>query len=61
MIDDNVVVLDEKLHYKIWHTLDFTHLAMLLEGKLTLDRFASWCNVFDDIVAVLEIKLPYKS
>ena len=34
---------------------------MLLEGKLTRARFASRCNVFDDNVAVLDGKLPYKS
>ena len=33
----------------------------MLEGKLTPVRFASWCNVFDDNVAVLDEKLPYKS
>ena len=27
---------------------------MLLEEKLTLTRFASWCNAFDDNVAVLD-------
>ena len=34
---------------------------MLLEGKLTLAILASWCNVFDDNVTVLDEKLPYKS
>ena len=34
---------------------------MLLEGKLTPSRFASWCNVFYDNVAMLDEKLPYKS
>ena len=34
---------------------------MLLEGKLTLARFASWCNVFDNNVAMLDGKLPYES
>jgi len=34
---------------------------MLLEEKLTLARFASWCNAFDDNVAVLDEKLPYES
>ena len=34
---------------------------MLLEGKLTLARFPSWCNVFDNNVAVLDGKLPYES
>ena len=34
---------------------------MLLEEKLTQAIFASWCNVFDDNVAVLDGKLPYKS
>ena len=29
----------------------------MLEGKLTLVRFSSWCNVFDDNVAVLDGKL----
>ena len=33
---------------------------MLLEGKLTSTRFTSWCNVFDDNVAVLDGKLPYE-
>ena len=34
---------------------------MLLEGKLTPARFLSWCNVFDDNMAVLDGKLPYES
>ena len=34
------------------NTLTLTHRAMLLEGKLTPARFLSWCNVFDDNVAV---------
>ena len=34
---------------------------MLLEGKLTRARFASWCNVFDDNMAVLDGKIPYES
>ena len=34
---------------------------MLLEGKLTLARFASWCNVFDDNVVVLDEKLLNES
>ena len=55
------VVLDGKIVYESQHTLGFTHCAMLLEGKLTPARFASWCNVFDDIVVVLDRKLPYKS
>ena len=38
----------------------FTHCAMFLEGKLTLARFASWCNVFDDNVTVLDGKIPYE-
>ena len=29
MIDDNVVVLDEKLHYENLHTLDFLHYATI--------------------------------
>ena len=33
----------------------------MLEGKLTLARFPSWCNVFDDNVAVLDGKLPYEN
>ena len=33
---------------------------MLLKGKLTPTRFPSWCNVFDDNVAVLDGKLPYE-
>ena len=40
--------------------LTFTHRAMLLKEKLTSARFASWCNVFDDNVAVLDEKLPYE-
>ena len=42
------------------NTLSFTHHAKL-EGKLTPARFASWCNVFDENVAVLDEKLPYKN
>ena len=34
---------------------------MMLERKITLARFASWCNVFDDNVAILDEKLPYES
>ena len=34
---------------------------MLLEEKITLDRFPSWCNVFDNNVDVLDGKLPYES
>ena len=60
MLDDNVVVLDRKIPYEGHHTLGLTHHAMLLEGKLTLARFASWCNVFDDNVVVLDVKLPYE-
>ena len=41
--------------------LTFTHRAMLLEEKLTPARFASWCNVFEDNVTVLDGKLPYES
>ena len=41
VFDNNVVVLDEKLPYRSQHTLAFTHRVMLLEGKLTLSRFAS--------------------
>ena len=33
---------------------------MLLEGKLTPARFPSWCNVFDDNVAMLDGKIPYE-
>ena len=33
----------------------------MLEGKITLARFSSWCNVIDDNVAVLYGKLPYES
>ena len=33
---------------------------MLLEEKLTPDRFPSWCNVFDNNVDVLDGKLPYE-
>ena len=29
--------------------------------KLTLARFASWCNVFDNNVAMLDGKLSYES
>ena len=29
VIDDNVVVLNGKLHYESLHTLDFTHHAMI--------------------------------
>ena len=29
VIDDNVVVLDEKIHYENLHTLDFTHRATI--------------------------------
>ena len=29
MIDDNVVLLDGKLHYEILHTLEFTHRATI--------------------------------
>jgi len=32
---------------------------MLLEGKLTLGRFSSWCNIFDDDMVVLDGKPPY--
>ena len=34
---------------------------MLLGAKLTPTRFSSWCNVFDDNVAVFDGKLPYES
>ena len=34
---------------------------MLLEEKLTPAKFASWCNVFDDNVAVLDGKLLYET
>ena len=61
LIDDNVVVLDEKIHYENLHTLDFTHRAMLLKGKLTPARFPSWCIVIDDNVVVLDEKLHYES
>ena len=33
---------------------------MLLEEKLTPDRFSSWYNVFDNNVDVLDEKLPYE-
>ena len=33
---------------------------MLSEEKLTPTRFASWCNVFDDNVTMLDEKLPYE-
>ena len=59
MIDDNVVVVDEKLPYESKHTLPFSHRSMLLKGKLTPARFSSWCNVFEDNVAVLDEKLTY--
>ena len=29
VIDDNVVMLDGKIHYKSLHTLDFTHHATI--------------------------------
>ena len=61
MIDDNVVVLDGKLHYESLYSLTFTHLAMLFEEKLTPIRFSSLCNVFDDNVVVIDEKLPYES
>ena len=32
----------------------------MLEGKLTQVRFPSWCNVFDDNVAMLDGKLHYQ-
>ena len=31
------------------------------ERNLTLARFLSWCNVFDNNVTVLDGKLPYES
>ena len=61
MIDDNVVVVDEKLSYENQHTLPFSHRAMLFKGKLTPARFASWCDIFDDNVVVLDRKLPYEN
>ena len=33
---------------------------MLLGAKLTPTIFSSWCNVFDDIVVVLDEKLTYE-
>ena len=60
MIDDNVVVLHGKLPYESYHTLAFTHRA-ILKGKLTPARFPSCCNVFDDNMTVLDGKLPYES
>ena len=39
----------------------FTHRAMLLEEKLTLARFASWCNVFDENVSILDGKILYEN
>ena len=60
MIDDNVVMLHEKLPYENQHTLAFTYRALLLKGKLTPARFSSWCNVFDDNVLVLDGNLPYE-
>ena len=56
-----MVLLHRKIPYESGHTLVFTNRAMLLEGKLTQTRFASWCNVFDDSVDVLDGKLPYES
>ena len=41
--------------------MTFTHRVMLLEGKLTLARFASWCNVFDENVPVLDGKILYEN
>ena len=55
------VVSDGKLLSESQHTLGFIHSAMLLEGKTTRAKFASWCNVFDNNVAVLDRKLTYES
>ena len=55
-----MIVLDGKLPYESYHTLTFIHRSMLLEGKLTPARFASWCNIFDYNVAMLDGKLPYE-
>ena len=61
MIDDNMVMLDGKIHYESLHTLDFTHYAMVYGLKLTPSRFPTWCNVLDDNVVVLHGNLPYES
>jgi len=61
VFDDNVVILDETLPYKSYHTLAFSHRAMFLGLKLTLVRFPSWCNIFDDNVVVLDEKLLSES
>ena len=61
MIDENVVVVDEKLPYESWHTLTLSHHAMLLKVKLTPARFPSWCDIFDDNVVILYRKLPYEN
>ena len=61
MIDDNVAVVDGKLHYESLHTLDFTHHATIKGWKLTSARFPTQPNVVDDNVVVLHGKLPYES
>ena len=61
MIDDNVVMLDGKLHYESQHTLEFTHYAMIQGRKLTLARFSSWCYVINDDVVVLMEKYLMKA
>ena len=61
MIDDNVVVVDEKVSYESWHTLAFSHSTMLLKENLTPARFLSWCDTYDDNVVVLDRKLPYEN
>ena len=33
---------------------------MLLEAKLTSAKIPSWCNAFDETVAVLDGKLSYE-
>ena len=45
MIDDNVVVVNEKLTYESYHTLAFYYHDMFLEGNLIPAKFLSWYNV----------------
>ena len=61
MIDDNVVVVNEKLPYESSHTLAFSHHDILLKWKITPAIFPSWCDIFDDNVVVLDRKLPYEN
>ena len=59
VIDDNEVMLDEKLYYECSH-IRFLSPCNDLRTNLTLARFPSWCNVIDDDVVVLDGKLPYQ-